>query len=140
MVKRVRLKKKGRGGSDGVGYCNPPEHTRFKPGQSGNPKGRRKGRKNFKTEFLEMLNSLVKINQNGRVKKITTLRAGIELLIANALRGDRRAMEQFLRLAEKYDHSAEPQVTDSQSSEDDAILEAYSRRLAEHNQQSAGSS
>lgn len=26
-----------------TGYCNPPEATRFKPGQSGNPKGRPKG-------------------------------------------------------------------------------------------------
>lgn len=29
-----------------VGYCKPPEHTRWKPGQSGNPRGRPKGAKN----------------------------------------------------------------------------------------------
>ena len=30
--------------SDDVGYGRPPKHTRFKPGQSGNPKGRPGGK------------------------------------------------------------------------------------------------
>lgn len=38
-----------------VGYCNPPIHTRFKPGQSGNPSGRPKGSKNFSTQMMEFL-------------------------------------------------------------------------------------
>jgi len=29
-----------------VGYGKPPAHSRFKPGQSGNPRGRPKGVKN----------------------------------------------------------------------------------------------
>ena len=32
-----------------VGYKRPPVSTRFKPGSSGNPKGRPKGQRNFKT-------------------------------------------------------------------------------------------
>ena len=32
-----------------VGYKKPPLHTRFKKGQSGNPRGRPKGSKNFST-------------------------------------------------------------------------------------------
>jgi len=36
-----------------VGYGKPPKHGQFKPGQSGNPKGRPKGRKNFPV-LLEM--------------------------------------------------------------------------------------
>jgi hypothetical protein len=32
-----------------VGHKRPPLHTRFKPGQSGNPTGRAKGTKNLKT-------------------------------------------------------------------------------------------
>jgi hypothetical protein len=31
-------------------------HSRFKPGQSGNPKGRAKGSKNLKTLFHKILN------------------------------------------------------------------------------------
>ena len=32
-----------------VGYRNPPQHTRFKPGQSGNPRGRPRGQRNLTT-------------------------------------------------------------------------------------------
>ena len=35
--------------SSKTGYCNPPEHTRFKTGQSGNPRGRPKGTLNLAT-------------------------------------------------------------------------------------------
>ena len=36
-----------------VGYKKPPIHTRFKPGVSGNPKGRPKGTKNLATDLAE---------------------------------------------------------------------------------------
>ena len=39
-----------------VGYRKPPVHTRFQPGQSGNPSGRAKGSQNFKT----LLNRILK--------------------------------------------------------------------------------
>src|SRR5258708_10825008 len=104
MAKRVRLKRKGGGSGDRVGYGEPPKHTQFKPGKSGNPKGRPKGRKNIKTEVLEKLNATVTVNKNGRLIKISTLRAVLEVLGAKALQTDQRAIEQVLRLAEKYDH------------------------------------
>ncbi len=126
MVKRIRMRRKG--GEDGIGYGKPPKHTQFKPGESGNPNGRRKGSRNFKTELLEKLKSPVKVNQNGRVSRISTQRAGLEVLFAKALQGDQRAIEQVVRLAEKYD---QPTVatTDSMSSDDQAILDAYARRV-----------
>ena len=42
-----------------VGYGKPPKHTRFQPGQSGNPRGRPKGTKNLKTDLEEELSERV---------------------------------------------------------------------------------
>jgi hypothetical protein len=42
-IKRLRLYDDSR--DEDVGYRKPPRAYQFKPGQSGNPKGRRKGRK-----------------------------------------------------------------------------------------------
>jgi hypothetical protein len=39
----------------GSGYGKPPLHTRFKPGQSGNPRGRPKGSLNFTTDLKTVL-------------------------------------------------------------------------------------
>ena len=42
-----------------VGYGKPPKSGQFKPGQSGNPKGRPKGAKNFKTELATVLANMI---------------------------------------------------------------------------------
>lgn len=45
-------------GDNDVGYAKPPKHTRFKPGQSGNPRGRPKGAKNKGPKSLTKLRDL----------------------------------------------------------------------------------
>jgi hypothetical protein len=74
-----------------VGYKRPPARTRFKPGQSGNPKGRPKHARNLKTEFLEELAEVIHVREGGREKKISKQRAFVKALIAAAIKGDMRA-------------------------------------------------
>jgi predicted phage terminase large subunit-like protein len=59
-----------------VGYGRPPQHTRFKRGQSGNPRGRRPGQPNMKTaiqrvltakEIDALLRSHIEQGKNGNV-------------------------------------------------------------------------
>ena len=70
-----------------VGYGKPPQHTRFVRGQIGNPKGRPKGSKNFKTLLLAELMTVLPIVENNRRKKITKQGAVVKQLV-NRERGD----------------------------------------------------
>jgi hypothetical protein len=49
-----------------VGYGRPPKHSQFKPGKSGNPKGRRPQFGNFEADLLEELNAEISIRNSGR--------------------------------------------------------------------------
>ena len=55
-----------------VGYRKPPQHTQFRPGESGNPAGRRKGVRNLATDVKRILKVPVKVKENGRSRKIST--------------------------------------------------------------------
>ena len=63
-----------------VGNKKPPLHSRFKPGQSGNPSGRRKGRSNFGTTLMKEFCKAVAATMNGKPIKVTN-----EQLFAAAL-------------------------------------------------------
>lgn len=61
-----------------VGYKKPPVHSRWKKGQSGNLKGRKKGKVrlvDMDDVFDEVLAALVAVNENGRPQKMSKLRA-----------------------------------------------------------------
>ena len=74
-----------------VGYGRPPRAHQFKPGKSGNPKGRPKGAKNEDTILREIMNRPIEIREGGRVRKISVLAAILLKFAENALRGDPRA-------------------------------------------------
>lgn len=82
-----------------VGYGKPPAHTQFKPGESGNPKGRPKGQHNLATDLEEELSEKIQINENGQTSVITKQRAMIKALLAKALKGDTRAASTLIQMA-----------------------------------------
>jgi len=81
-----------------VGYGKPPPDGRFKPGQSGNPKGRPKGTKNLKTDLAEELGEKIPIKEQGKTKKVSKQRAMLKALTAKALQGDTKAANTVLNL------------------------------------------
>src|SRR5205814_10151941 len=58
-----------------IGYTRPPEATRFKKGQSGNPRGRPKNVRNLKTDLTEELQSRISVVIQGKKKTISKQRA-----------------------------------------------------------------
>jgi hypothetical protein len=85
-----------------IGYSNPPFHSRFKKGQSGNPGGRKKDSRNFKTVLDEVMAREVEQSGNRKKKPVPLLEA---LLLKQAdcgLKGDWRATERLLDRYERY--------------------------------------
>jgi hypothetical protein len=81
-----------------VGKGRPPLSSRWKPGQSGNPKGRPKGAKNIMTYFRHELNRKIDIKQRGEIRKVTA-REAIAMTITNlALKGDAKCLPLIIGL------------------------------------------
>ena len=111
-----------------IGYGRPPVHSRFKPGVSGNPGGRKKGVRNLKTEFEEVLERTVEINENGKKQSVPLLRALILRWAQEAVKGDTRAIERILDRWDRYQGTAGDEDIDV-SDEDVALIErALNRR------------
>lgn len=81
-----------------VGYAKPPRHSRFKPGQSGNPKGRRKGQRGLKTDLEAELESKHTIHINQQPITDTKQRLMVKTLVTRAATGDVKAQQVLLPL------------------------------------------
>src|SRR5438132_3333098 len=113
-----------------VGYGKPPKHTQFRPGQSGNPAGRRKGVRNLMTDVKRTLTVPVKVRENGRSRKISTQEGVLMRLREKALQGDGRALDRLLELALRFNNDAGEIGLTQAHADDQAILAAYAADLA----------
>ena len=82
-----------------VGRGNPPLHTRFKPGQSGNPSGRRKGSRNLKSELEEIMSKPITIREGETERKLSLLAANVFVHGVKGAKGDARSTALFLNYA-----------------------------------------
>jgi hypothetical protein len=79
-----------------VGKYRPPVHTRWQPGQSGNPRGRAKGRLNVKTELKELLRKKITIRDGETERKLSLPAANIFAHGFKGAKGDVRSTSLFL--------------------------------------------
>mgnify|MGYP000335884250 CR=1 FL=1 len=112
-----------------VGYKRPPKHTQFKPGQSGNKSGRKKGCRNIKTDLVEELSEIIVVQENGKEKRASKQRIFLKQLCNNAIKGDDKAGRLLAKFMQSYLSSAEEtkDMDEQISIEDEEILKYYAQ-------------
>ncbi len=114
-----------------IGYGKPPEETRFKPGRSGNPRGRPKNSRNYKTVMNKLLKERVKTEPLGW--RQPNIKVVMQKLVDQALEGDWRALKLVISMMEIHDTMFETVEGDDK---DDEFYQLC-RRFAKHEEESS---
>jgi hypothetical protein len=85
-----------------IGYGKPPKHRQFKPGQSGNPRGRPRKEVAIQTlramreAFIRAANREVTVTEAGKARRMPAIDAVFHRLMMKALAGDHRSIKLFI--------------------------------------------
>src|SRR5260370_30878455 len=86
-------------GHSPVGYGRPPLASRFKPGTSGNAKGRPKGRKNLRTLINEAMTANILIQEGQNSRRVSRIEGLLMRQLQSALKGSDRAALAVIKMA-----------------------------------------
>jgi Family of unknown function (DUF5681) len=81
-----------------VGYGKPPEHTKFKSGKSGNPRGRRRsiGPPDWEDPLKAVLRTKIPVTWNGERVKVPAFKALLMNTLKKALNGCTKSTKLLL--------------------------------------------
>lgn len=117
-----------------VGYKKPPEQSRFKKGQSGNPVGRPKGSKNTLKLLDAVLEQKIKVQQEGKTISITKKQAMLMQLVNSAVKGDIKAIAALFPYLMQLDMKEEKSLETSKLSlKDEEILQQFLEQNKQEN-------
>jgi Family of unknown function (DUF5681) len=114
-----------------VGYGRPPLETRFKPNQSGNPKGRPRRPQSLHAVVEEVLEEKVEIRVGDRILRMSNRHALVRNAVRRAHNGDPKLLRALVLLmrAEVGLETPEDKAASRVSVSDEAILANF---LARH--------
>jgi hypothetical protein len=108
-----------------VGKYKPPIHTQWPPGQSGNPSGRPKGRRNLKTELEEIVFKKITIRDGETERKYSLLAANLLAHGIKGAKGDARSFGLFMTNAQKmglFEGELTPAIENAISNDQDKSM------------------
>ena len=99
----MMVDKKEPGGDYEVGCGKPPKEYQFRPGQSGNLKGRPPKQKPKRIDAAAVLNEPLAVKNSGGRRKMPPFEVSVRRLVERGLkRKDLNAILEFLKLCESY--------------------------------------
>jgi hypothetical protein len=113
-----------------VGRGKPPAHTRFKKGQSGDPRGPRP--KNLPALLLDVLNEKVVVTIDGERQEITKRKAIVTQLVNTSTAADLRATKMLIDMmknAEKKTGAAPPPEPSPLTPTDKEVVKGFVERV-----------
>lgn len=115
--------------SDSVGYRRPPKQHQFKPGQSGNPKGRPKGAPTLQGVMAREATKLIKVKQGDNVVNVPKLEALARRVFNKALEGDLAAARMIFQLAAEPEAPAAAESVESFALPEDDVIKRMLKRF-----------
>ncbi len=128
-------------GASEIGYKRPPQHTRFKKGQSGNPSGKKKA-KPMRSEPDKLdLSETITVSSQGKRVTMTMRKALYQKLFAMALGGNLRAIELLFKLDALNDnqHGQTNESGSEVSQSEEALIARFLQRHAGGSDDAGGS-
>jgi Family of unknown function (DUF5681) len=115
-----------------VGYGIPPEASRFKPGESGNPRGRPKQSTSLHTQITKILGRKIAVTEKGVARKMTMQEVMLTSVAANAAKGDLKAVGFLVRLLQLYENDTSSELLDLRrlSDDDQSLIAAFLKNNA----------
>lgn len=114
---------------DQVGYGRPPKEHQFKKGQSGNPKGRPKGSKNYLIVLRNELNKRIPVVENGQRKWITKLESAFKHLANKSAMGELRSLRELLNLLPHIEAETEANTSTPLNEADRQVFQSLIERI-----------
>jgi len=99
-----------------VGYGRPPKSGQFQPGRSGNPKGRPKGSRNFKTTVTAVMSHKIPLAGAGR-KTMSADEVLLRTIYKQGVNGNVKAAAYLFGLWAKYQQGEVAEAPDAALSE-----------------------
>jgi Family of unknown function (DUF5681) len=109
-----------------VGNKKPPLHSRFKPGQSGNPSGRRKGRSNFGTILMKEFCKTIPATLNGKPVKVSQERLFAASIVKDGITKGPQSKALLRKIVEQEEAREAAEAEARKKAEAEKPAEAFS--------------